>query len=573
MKLKISNDLQLPSDAAGQTFALLARRGAGKTYAAKVLAEEMLETKTPIVVLDPTGVWWGMRSSADGKVAGYPVVIMGGNHGDVPLEPGSGKVIADFLVSERVPTILDLSRMGEAEMQQFVADLAERFYRTNSEAVHWFVDEADEFAPQDARGGGPLWKCLGAMQRIVRRGRVKGIGCTLITQRSAVLNKSVLTQTECLIAMQNTAPQDMDAIEAWLKYQAPKEERSTIMSQLPKLQQGEALVYSPAWLGVLRKIKIRRLRTFDSSRTPKPGESKREPKRLADVDLKALEKQVAATIERAKADDPKELRKRIAELEREKKSQKPAADEAALKKAFDQGKAESDREWRAQFQELQGKHTKCVGKLNRIHDLSTLNGEAEPVDIPQRNITQNRPNITQPARVITQSTSRPAAARRREPAADADGALGKGELAILTAVAQFDGVSTNQLVTLTGYKRSSRDTYIQRLREKGFVDKSGDRILPTEEGVAALGRDFEPLPTGEDLQRYWLEGNRLGEGERAILQFLIERYPNFVPRGDIDDATGYKRSSRDTYLQRLKSRCLVVSQGGDVGAADALFNV
>lgn len=41
-KLKISEDLSLPIDAATQTFAFIARKGAGKTYAAGKLAECMM---------------------------------------------------------------------------------------------------------------------------------------------------------------------------------------------------------------------------------------------------------------------------------------------------------------------------------------------------------------------------------------------------------------------------------------------------------------------------------------------------------------------------------------------------
>ena len=45
-----------------------------------------------------------------------------------------------------------------------------------------------------------------------------------------------------------------------------------------------------------------------------------------------------------------------------------------------------------------------------------------------------------------------------------------------------------------------------------------------------------------------------------------------MPRDEISDATGYKRSSRDTYLQRLSSRRLVESVGrSGVKASDALF--
>jgi hypothetical protein len=66
--------------------------------------------------------------------------------------------------------------------------------------------------------------------------------------------------------------------------------------------------------------------------------------------------------------------------------------------------------------------------------------------------------------------------------------------------------------------------------------------------------------------------SRLPEGERRILDVLIGRYPDAVDRDDLDESTGYKRSSRDTYLQRLSARQLVESVGrGSVRASSNLF--
>jgi DNA helicase HerA-like ATPase len=45
-----------------QTFAILAKRGVGKSYTASVMAEEMLKAGHTIIALDPTGAWWGLRS-------------------------------------------------------------------------------------------------------------------------------------------------------------------------------------------------------------------------------------------------------------------------------------------------------------------------------------------------------------------------------------------------------------------------------------------------------------------------------------------------------------------------------
>lgn len=170
---KIASGLSLPVDAATQTFALLGRRGSGKTSTAVVLAEEFLKAGQPIVWVDPIGVAWGLRSK-------FKILIAGGEHGDISLDPGGGAAMAEFLVETRVPTILDVGTFGEGEMKRFVAAFGQRFYELNRDPVHLFFDEADEFAPQTGVNGDAA-KSLGAMQRLVRRGRARGIGVTLIS--------------------------------------------------------------------------------------------------------------------------------------------------------------------------------------------------------------------------------------------------------------------------------------------------------------------------------------------------------------------------------------------------------
>lgn len=80
----------IPSAALLQHVAILGKTGSGKTYTANGLVEGILDDKRRLAVVDPTGAWWGLRSSADGKAAGYPVIVLGGQHGDAPLPPESG---------------------------------------------------------------------------------------------------------------------------------------------------------------------------------------------------------------------------------------------------------------------------------------------------------------------------------------------------------------------------------------------------------------------------------------------------------------------------------------------------
>lgn len=313
MKLKISPELTLPSDCVTGTLALLGRKRMGKTYKAKVLAEEMLKAGQQIVVIDPTGAWWGLRSSADGNGEGFPITIFGGKHADVPLESTAGAEIAAAIAEDHFSAIFDLTKFTKGEEQRFCAAFLETLYRKNDKAIHLFLDEADVYAPQQPQGD--EMKTLGACQSIVRRGGIKGIGITLITQRPAVLAKSVLTQADTLIALCVSHPTDLGAIEDWVKVHAKREVAKEMIESLPDLPKGDAWVWSPHQK-LHKRITFRDLETFDSSRTPKPGETQRRPRVLSKVDLERLGATIAATVEQAKANDPKALRAEVARLKK-----------------------------------------------------------------------------------------------------------------------------------------------------------------------------------------------------------------------------------------------------------------
>jgi len=138
------------------------------------------------------GVWWGLRASADGTRPGLPIVILGGDHGDIPLDVAAGQLIADLIVDEGLAAVLDLAHLRKGEQVRFMTDFAERLYHRNRQPLQLVLDEADAFAPQRPQKGQE--RMLGAIEDLVRRGRARGIGVTLVTQRSALLNKDVLAR-------------------------------------------------------------------------------------------------------------------------------------------------------------------------------------------------------------------------------------------------------------------------------------------------------------------------------------------------------------------------------------------
>lgn len=563
--MKLAPNLTLPPDAITQTFSLLARRGAGKTHTASVMAEEMLSAGAMIVVLDPIGVWHGLRSD-------FSVAILGGDHADVPLEATGGKLIAEFAVAERLPIIVDVSRFGENEMRRFVADFCQRLYEVNRQPLHVFIDEADEFAPQDGAKGDRA-KSLGAVQNVVRRGRARGIGATLITQRSAVLNKSVLTQTECLIAMQTTSPHDLKAIEGWVQYHGDDAVVDRIMGDLPKFQPGEAWVYSPGWLKTLVRVKFRPRISFDSSKTPEPGKTPAKPKRLADVDLAGLTAKMAATIEKAKADDPKELRRRIAELERSLAAAKQ--DDDAGRRFTEQAVAaclrERDAHWRGN---LRDDAESLRGIAGDIADaLADLRAQITSLD------ALRAPKMTPPPVKIAAGTTHVATPRRSEMNAkplptDVTGPQKR----LLDALAWWESLgvtdpSRYQVGIVAGINATGGyfDKTVGPLVSQGYVVRSSGAVSLTAAGrVIAMSPDT--AHTLADYHRLVRDALKKGPTIR-LFDAIASRGGVELSRDELGSAAGINASGGyfDNSIGPLSTLGLIERRGGKVIPTSLMF--
>jgi len=61
----------LPLAALDDRLAIVGTSGSGKTYAAKGLAERLIAGGGRVCIVDPLGVWWGLRSSADGHAPSH----------------------------------------------------------------------------------------------------------------------------------------------------------------------------------------------------------------------------------------------------------------------------------------------------------------------------------------------------------------------------------------------------------------------------------------------------------------------------------------------------------------------
>lgn len=543
--IKISPDLALPLDVVTETLGLVGMRGVGKTHLLSVLCEELISAGAPVAILDPLGVLHGLRSSKDGKRPGLSVVVLGGEHGDVPLESTAGRVIADWVVAERRPCVLDLSGFRKAEQRRFATDFGVRLYERNREPLHLVVDEADLFAPQRPRPDEAAM--LGAFEDLVRRGRARGIGLSLATQRPAVLHKDVLTQVGALVALRVVGPQDRSAIEDWIRHHGTDEERKTVLASLGSLPIGTAWFWSPGWLGILKRVRIRDRQTFDSSSTPKLGAKRAAPQKLAPVDLEGLKARIAETIKRAEADDPRALRSRIAELERALEQATKVS--APVTKVVDVEVAAVSEAMALRLeQSVEKGHAAGCAFVEAVRDIM--------IALPGS--SQKR---TPPAPKPPQPTVTPAVSRTRVSPISAHGSgsvLPKVERLILTALAQQypREVSRERLALLVGYHANSKSfsNSLGSLRSRGAIE--GTAI--TETGLHELG-DYDELPSGPALFDWYCE-HKLGGPEAKVLSAIAHWRSGSITRDGLAAAVGYHPNAKSfsNALGRLRGLGLVV---------------
>ena len=199
--------------------AILGMTKMGKSTLAARIANDLSKNRR-VTILDQTGEYVGKRGFArydknvDMKTPGVTV-----------FEPKVGEVAADRAF----------------EFLNYIVKIALEEYKAGIPFPRVvIIDEAHQFIPEPAGlgfaapGRDSSFK-IGALLMQIRK---YGISVFLISQRTAVVAKSALSQCENLIAFRSVDQTGLDYLEAVAG--------GEIRSLLPQLRQGEALVFGPA---------------------------------------------------------------------------------------------------------------------------------------------------------------------------------------------------------------------------------------------------------------------------------------------------------------------------------------
>jgi hypothetical protein len=442
-----------------------------------------------------------------------------------------------------------------------------------------------EFVPQNPGKDEPLM--LHAFTRLAKLGRNFGIGISMISQRPQEVNKKVLNLAELLFVFQLTGVHERKAVEAWIGDKGIDGE--DIEAELPKLERGHPHAWSPAWLKVSKIISIGPKWTFDASSTPKLGAQASPVRELSPIDLEQLRANMATAIEKAKADDPKELRKEIATLRTQltkaqqtaRVVEKTVVDERAIKRAAEAAASAILVDVNPRLAHIR----RAVAGVARaakplVESLAALEGiNLEAIAAPNGNghiprtesVTSNKTPLLSPARVTPRAVSRAAAVQ-------AEG-VSKAMQRILDGLALFEtlGISPVKRVNaafMAGYTENGHfNNMVGTLRTSGYLNYPGDGTIElTDEGRAIADASRNAVSSLDDLHALWL--SKVSASEGKLLRVVIDRgLGNPISRADLAAETGYTENGHfNNMVGHLRSLGAFAYPGdGSVVATDVLF--
>lgn len=549
--------------------AVLGIRDSGKTYTATKAAEELYDAGIPFLALDPIGVWWSLRMPGKGK--GYPVVVAGGRHADLPLTVKNCGAIVRAAMEAGVSLVLDLFSMelSKADWRRIVRETVEILLHENADhgMRHIFIEEAAEFVPQRVQDG----QVFAAVEKLVRMGGNSKLGCTLINQRSADLNKSVLELCANVFVHRQTGKNTLLDLKKWLEIMGlGKEDQAKIGSSLPNLESGNCWVLSTELKApVLLKVSEKNSQHPDRRAVTQKGDAKRK---LVDAHAFVEVMKEKLPPKAAPVTPARGTLRHSADLPA------PASDvaessalRAVRREEYQRGHGEGEAFGRAAERRDIAECVAALAAHGRVLEahlrgvqdraeqgVKSLDGFWGAIERATAITASNSSAMPVP------SASRPAAPPKGPPHSRETGTgpkLAKAERAILGVLAHFptEGASKAKVAVMAGYSPSGGGfgNALSSLRTGGLL-AAGEPLRATAAGLEAAGVP-PPLLTGVPLLAYWLGHRALGKAERMILDVLAASLPNGVEKEDLAHAAGYEPSGGGfgNALSRLRTLELI----------------
>lgn len=532
-----------------------ASSGGGKSWALRRLLEQTANHVQHLII-DPEGEFATLRAKFD-------YIVAAPHDGDALAHPRTAGLLARRLLETGVSAVIDIYDLKAHDRQAFVRLFCEAM--VNAPRALWrpallVIDEAHVFCAEGSRS-----EATGAVIDVVTRGRKRGFGTVLATQRLSKLHKDAAA--EMLNKLVGRTGLDIDVKRAADELgMSPRD----AMDALRSLQPGEFFAFGPALSPTPMKIAVGAVTTMH----PKAGERMLSPPPAPSAKIRAVLKELAdlpaAAEEEARTVD--DLRREVAELKRRLTDAGRPVDTKALTEAGARIQALTAS---LQFKTEQAEVLSRA--LVRVKDAAVAALDIHKV----ANEACPRPVDQYPSAVIAaaaQQKQQPLVPNRI-PSVRTEGSGVAGPLLkILNALAKLEafGITAPEKATLAahaGYRPNTGtfNTYLSRMKSDGQIEYPGSgRVALTDAGRALASAPGEMSP--DELQRAWLD--ILDGPLTKIMEAVIASHPEPIEKTHLAAASGYQPNTGtfNTYLSRLKTMGAIhYPRPSWVAATEAVF--
>lgn len=550
-----------------------ASSGAGKSWLLRRLLEQS-HGQVQQLVIDPEGEFHTLREK-------YDYVLVSRYNGDCLADPRSAALLARRLLELGVSAILDIYELNSQERKRFVNLFLSSLIDAPRSLWHpalVVIDEAHVFAPQSGEA-----ESAGAVNDLMTRGRKRGFCGVLATQRLSKLHKDSAAEAHNLLIGRTMLDIDVKRAMDALGFTA-----GTQKTQLRQLSPGHFFAVGPAiTTEEVADVAVGPVVTTHPQpgkrsilETPAPQKIKAVLAQLADLPKEAQDE----------AKSMAELQARVRTLEAElRRSQKapvavaaPQASRQEIKQAREQGFLDGRialaREVTRTVEVMRRRGSKLIESIGAeaeqlsqllLTEVVALNAEEAAPKYQAMGAAAEASVARFNAKPV--AVPRPAAPRMvpRMGSGPGSSEVSAGERKLLTVLAQYpEGKEVTPLAHLAGYTVNGHvKNMIGHLRSMTFITE-GWPVRITDAGLDALG-EYRPLPTGEELHRYWY--GKLSEGEARMLRNLIEVFPDGLSQAELAARAGYTMNGHfKNMLGHL--RTMELAEGSSlIKASESLF--
>ena len=194
--MSVSKSIKLENGFFGETSIIMAKRGYGKSYTARVMVEEGRKLGVSFVIIDPQEAYLNLKDFSYIRVE----------------KVKSAKTMALVIAASHKNVVIEMKGLSISDQQKFVKTFLEEFKLNLQKGIQTIViDEMHKYCPE-----GEKTDSKEIIRGMYQENRSDGLGIIGISQRPQRIDKTCISQADNLCIGRVTSFRDKEAVKNYI---------------------------------------------------------------------------------------------------------------------------------------------------------------------------------------------------------------------------------------------------------------------------------------------------------------------------------------------------------------------